>query len=123
MPAQGGVKITIDSKKLDELIRISGNSVTLYVADGVEYGVYQEFTSRGHPSLRPAFERVKGTAEAALRQAIERNVNLKLVLSKMAFDIQRLWAADVNVDTGALKNSIHVETDDGKALSTAEHVE
>jgi len=102
-------QITIDTRKMEQLMRQAGRPETFIIADGVEYGVYQEFTQSGHPSLRPAFERVARPLRRAIGQAINRGVNLNSVLAKAAFDIQRLWATDVNVDTGAFKNSIHVE--------------
>jgi len=105
------VQIKLDDKVLQQMIQQVGDTrVQVYaIADGVEYGLYQEFTDRGHPSLVPAFERNTGQLPDAVGQAIEKNVSLDDVLKKVAFDIQREWAADVNVDTGAYKNSIHVE--------------
>lgn len=100
----------LNTEKLDKLIaKIGGETIKRRVIhDGVEYGVYQEFTQRGHPSLGPAFERHTKKLPEAIGQAIERGILLDPILAKIAFDIQADWAADVNVDTGAYKNSITV---------------
>ena len=103
------MQIRIDTSKMDDLIAAAGDPVKFIVADGVEYGVYQEFTASGHPSLVPAFERVTKPIKRALMQAIEKGIDLGGIVRKAAFDIQDLWASDVNVDTGAYKGSIHVE--------------
>jgi len=107
------VKIELDDKVLKEIIKAVGEAdIPAYtIADGVEYGIWQEFTKSGHPSLVPAFERVTKDLPQAIGQAIEAGVSLEEVITKAAFDIQALWQADVNVDTGSYKNSIHVETE------------
>lgn len=106
------VKIELDDRKLQEMIRATDQQVRRRVIhDGVNYGVFQEFTSQGHPSLVPAFEKHTRSLPDAIGQAIERGANLDDVIGKVAFDIQRDWAGDVNVDTGAYKGSITVETE------------
>jgi hypothetical protein len=121
------VTFEVNTSKLDRLIAVVGQGVkTRLIADGVEYGVFQEFstspggnpqtnpagrkgiTGKGHPSLIPAFERVTKDLPKAVGVAIENIIPLDDVFNKAAFDIQALWAADVNVDTGAYKNSIGV---------------
>lgn len=106
------VKIEIDDKVLQRIIKaVAEAEIPQYtIADGVEYGIWQEFGKSGHPSLVPAFETVTKDLPQAIGQAIEAGVSLETVITKAAFDIQALWQADVNVDTGAYKNSIHVET-------------
>lgn len=116
-------EVKLDTKKLDEIIRkVAGQRTKRRVVhDGVEYGVHQEFgtneggrprakgrgtTEKGHPSLTPAFERHTKDMPKLVGQAIEAGVPLDRILGKIAFDIMRDWAADVNVDTGAYKNSI-----------------
>jgi len=105
------VKIKLDTKRLDKIIRATaGESVKRRtIADRVEYGIFQEFTASGHPSLRPAFEKVTRDLPKATGLAIEAGVSLDDLFAKAAFDIQALWAADVNIETGAFKNSIHVK--------------
>lgn len=106
-------QIKLDTKKLDQIIKTIGSEKvkTRVIHDGVEYGVHQEFTDRGHPSLVPAFERhTKGLPEL-VGKAIEAGASLDAVIGKIAFDIQADWAGDVNVDTGAYKNSITVSED------------
>lgn len=107
------VKVKIDTAKLDKIVKqVAGNTVKDHtIADGVEYGVFQELTASGHPSLVPAFEKVTRSLPDAIGQAIENGQDISDVFDKAAFDIQALWATDVNVDTGAYRNSIHVEVD------------
>jgi hypothetical protein len=111
-------EVKIDDKVLQEIIKNVANLEPrrYIIADGVEYGVFQEFTDKGHPSLRPAFEkhttRIPDIVGAVIERAPNRGlatVNLNRAMKKLAFDIANEWAADVNVDTGAYKNSIHVE--------------
>lgn len=100
--------VEIDDKVLKELIKIIGKEEvdSWVIFDGVHYGVFQEFTARGHPSLRPAFERVTKQLPKAIGQAVEKRIPLNPIIAKAAFDIQAQWASDVNVDTGAYRNSI-----------------
>lgn len=106
------VTVTIKDDNLRRLIGAMDIKVKpRLIADGVEYGIFQEFTQRGHPSLLPAFEQVAKPLPAAIGKAIEAMVSLDDIFNKAAFDVQTLWAADVNIDTGAYKNSIHVEVE------------
>lgn len=118
----------LDDRVLDKIIKqIADQQIKARVIhDGVEYGVMQEFsiapggnkqttpggrrgiTGSGHPSLMPAFERHTKDLPKLVGQAIEKAVPLDKILAKIAFDIMRDWAADVNVDTGAYRNSITV---------------
>ena len=104
------VQIKLNTKILDQLIKaIADENITgKVVHDGVEYGIWQEFTEAGHPSLVPAFEQVTRNLPQAIGAAIEAGVPLQTIIDKAAHDIQALWVADVNVDTGAYKNSITV---------------
>lgn len=109
-----GVQIRVKSRaKLDAIARAAGEQVKRRViADGVEYGIFVELgTERmeARPGLVPAFEQHTQQLDEALGQAIERGVSLDDVMAKVAFDIQRDWAGNVPVRTGAYKNSIHVE--------------
>jgi hypothetical protein len=121
-------QVKIDDNVLQNIVRQVANKQVRerIIHDGVEYGVLQEFsiasggqrqttpggargiTGRGHPSLVPAFERHTKDLPKLIGQAIERAIPLDKVLAKIAFDIMRDWAADVNVDTGAYRNSITV---------------
>lgn len=82
------------------------------IADGVSYGIHNEFgTSKmsAQPFLIPAFEQGVRGLDKALGQAVEAGVSLDDVMSKTAFDIQRMAQELAPVDTGALKGSLHVE--------------
>lgn len=102
----------IDDRVLDKIIKqIADQQIkTRIIHDGVEYGVMQEFSigGSGHPSLMPAFERHTQAMPQLIGRAIERAAPLGPLMKKIAFDIMRDWAADVNVDTGAYRNSITV---------------
>jgi hypothetical protein len=119
------VQFKIDDDLLQKIIKqiVNQNIKERIIHDGVEYGVFQEFsiapggqrqsggrgrTGKGHPSLMPAFERHTKELPKLIGKAIERGVSLDKVMAKIAFDIMRDWAADVNVDTGAYRNSITV---------------
>jgi hypothetical protein len=128
MMAEKPFQIKIDDDVLQKIIKqvANENVKERIIHDGVEYGVFQEFsiaaggrrqttpggrrgmTSEGHPSLMPAFERHTKDLPKLIGQAIERAVPLDRIMAKIAFDIMRDWAADVNVDTGAYRNSITV---------------
>jgi hypothetical protein len=118
-------QIKLDTKKLEQIIKAIGDQPVKrrVIHDGVEYGVHQEFstnaggrprssgrgvTGKGHPSLVPAFERHTKDLPKIVGKAIEQAIPLDSLLGKIAFDIQADWDGDVNVDTGAYKNSIKV---------------
>lgn len=104
-------KIEIDDKVLQDIIKnVANPDVPVWtIHDGVEYGVHQEFSENGHPSLVPAYELVTKDLPKGIGEAVEKGVPLDDVLQVAARSIQRLWADDVNVDTGAYKNSITAE--------------
>ena len=103
-------EIKLDTALLDKIIKniVLKSVKPRTIHDGVEYGVHQEFTERGHPSLTPAFEKHTRDLPEIIGKAIEQGIELDPLLAKIAFDIQADWASDVNVDTGAYKNSIKV---------------
>jgi hypothetical protein len=106
--------IKTDTGLLDKIIANVGNADTdtFIIADGVDYGIYQEFGTKrmaAQPFLIPAFEDATKSLPAAMGQAVERGVNPNDVLKKTAFDIQGNAQKRAPVDTGALKNSIHTE--------------
>lgn len=110
------VKYNVNTAQLDKIIKqVAGNDVKKYtIADGVEYGLWQEIgTSRNQaqPFMIPAFEQHTKQLGKAIGQAIERGVDLNDVFTKVAFDVQDGAAENAPVDTGALRNSIHVEVD------------
>lgn len=107
------IRITIDDSKLRALIDASKGPVKpKVVADGVEYGIFQEIgTSRmdAHPFMTPAVEAVRPQFGPAFKQAEAISTDLAQgVVDKTAFDIERLAKGFAAVDTGAMKNSIHV---------------
>jgi hypothetical protein len=106
-------RVILDDAKLQQIIRASGQPIRRrIIADGVEHGVYVELgTTRmaARPHLVPSFEDNTRNLGRALGQAVERGVSLDDVMNKTAFDIQHDYQDGVPVDTGSLKNSIHVE--------------
>jgi len=113
------VRITLDTKQLQRLIAATrGGPVRRIVADGVEYGLYQEMGvengfGRGikipaHPFMRPAAEAVRPGFARAFVGAVTR-ADIEGVVVKTAFDVERFAKQNAPVDTGALKSSIHVE--------------
>ena len=108
------VKVTVDDKELRRLISATKGSVTRIVADGVEYGIYQEL---GHhdvaarPCAVPAVEKVRIGFGKAFQGAITL-VQVEKVVEKAARDVERLWKQYIVtkkvVVTGAYLNSIHV---------------
>lgn len=109
------VKYNVNTAQLDKIIKqVAGNDVKKYtIADGVDYGINNELGlgQRQQPFLLPAFEQHTKQLGKAIGQAIERGVDLNDVFTKVAFDVQAGAAENAPVDTGALRNSIHVETD------------
>jgi hypothetical protein len=104
--------IIVDERiELDRLISSTGARVERIIADGVEYGVFQELgTSRlaPQPFMSPAVEAVRPGFEAAFANQLT-DAQVESVIIKTAFDIERGAKERAPVDTGALKNSIHVE--------------
>ena len=106
------VKIIIDDSKLATMIReTKGKKPMRIVADGVEYGLYQEMgTTRmaAHPFMRPAVEAVRIGFTKAFKEAGSNFALADQVVEKTARDIERLAKQQAPVDTGALRASIHV---------------
>ena len=115
-----GVKIELDTKRLDEILAIlqASKETALIVHDGTEYGLYVEMGTAPHgkhpgtspqPFMAPAVEAVRKGYEKGIRQAIERGgTTLDLFIAKIAHDVEAHAKARVPVDTGNLKNSITV---------------
>ena len=109
------VKINIDRAKLDQIMKASQRGARRrIIADGTNYGVFVCLgTSKmsARPYLVPAFERNTKDLPDALGQAVERGISLDDVIGKVAFDVQGDAQKMVAVDTGNLKNSLHVDTE------------
>ena len=108
------IKVTLDKAKLQWFISATGADVVRYVADGVEYGIYQELGTvrQGYaqPFLRPAVEAVRpGWIKAFENQLTDKQV--ELVVKKTAFDVEGIAKQLAPVDTTALRNSIHTTED------------
>ena len=105
------VKVTVDDYELRWLIKATkGKAVTRIVADGVEYGIYQEMGTAhqsGKPFMRPAVEKVRISFGKAFKGAITLE-QVEQVVEKAARDVERFAKILAPVDTGALRNSIHV---------------
>jgi len=108
--AGASVSVRIDDSELRRLIdKTSGRAVRI-VADGVHYGIYQEMgTERmpAHPFMRPAVESVRASFVQAWRDVVTID-QAEAVVEKAARDVERLAKGNAPVDTGALRNSIHV---------------
>lgn len=124
-----GPKITIrvDDRALIKLMNeTKGRGPVRIVADGVEYGLFVEMGThekRGgilgalgfkgaqragaQPFMRPAVEQVRPGFNKAFTGVIT-NKQAEQVVVKAAFDVERGAKQRAAVDTGALKNSIHV---------------
>lgn len=104
------VTVTVDDRELQRLIRETGDEVLYIVADGVNYGIHQEFGTykmAARPFMVPALEHVRtGFAQAFQNKLTNKQVDQ--VCKKTAFDVEGIAKQLAPVDTGALKNSIHV---------------
>jgi len=74
---------------------------------GVENGFGRGIRIPAHPFMRPAVEAVRGQFNKAMRAALGTD-KAQAVVDKTAFDVERGAKQRAPVDTGALKNSIHV---------------
>ena len=111
------VKIQLDTKVLDEIIKQVGNVETdkWVISDSVEYGVFVEFGTKrmpARPTLTPAFEDVTKDLPEGVGQAIEKQININDVLAAFASNIEAKWKANFQnfskppIDTGAYRNGI-----------------
>ena len=104
------ITITVDDRELQRLIRETGDEVMYIVADGVNYGIHQEFGTvkmAAHPFMVPALENVRPGFAQAFQNKLT-NTQVDQVCKKTAFDVEGIAKQMAPVDTGALKNSIHV---------------
>ena len=106
------IKIVIDDSKLVAMIQqTKGKKPMRVVADGVEYGLYQEMGTHrmaAHPFMRPAVEAVRAGFTKAFKAAGSNFALADQVVEKTARDVERLAKQHAPVDTGALRASIHV---------------
>jgi len=103
------ITITVDDRELQRLIHETGDEVLYIVADGVSYGIYQEFGTikmAAHPFMHPAVEKIRAGFEQAFQNKLT-NKQIDQVCKKAAYDVENIAKQLAPVDTGALKNSIH----------------
>ena len=104
------ITVTVDDRELQRLIRETGDEVLYIVADGVNYGIHQEFGTvkmAAHPFMVPALEQVRPSWVAAFKNKLT-NTQIDEVVRKIAFHVVGIAQQLAPVDTGALKNSIHM---------------
>jgi len=105
------VTITVDDSKLRQLIAdTKGPAPVRIVADAVEYGLYQEMGTvkmAAQPFMVPAVEQVRSGFTQAFKGCITL-AQAEQVVEKTAFDVERFAKQNAAVDTGAMRNSIHV---------------
>ena len=108
------VHVTLDDAKLQAFISATGAETMRYVADGVNYAIFQELGTvrQGYaqPFMRPATEAVRAGWEAAFKNNLT-DEQVKAVVVKAAFDIEGIAKQLAPKDTSALTNSIHVTED------------
>ena len=108
------IHVSLEDAKLQHLITHTGAKHQRYVADGVNYGVHQEFgtvrQNYAQPFMRPAVEAVRPGWEAAFTNKLTDD-QTEDVVEKVARDIEGLAKQYAPVDTGALRSSIHVSED------------
>ena len=111
-----GISVVVDDTELRRLIENTGDTVQYIVADGMSYGIYQEWgthTKAGkqwvppHPFMRPAIEAVRPGFNAAFKNQLT-NKQIDLVCKKAAYDIEGIAKRLAPVKYGFLRNSIHV---------------
>ncbi len=109
-------RIVVDDTELERLMQRAAaqGKVVKIIADGVHYGVYQEFGTRymaGKPFLTPAVEHVRPALTTGWKKVIESNVNINDFMTKIAMDAVAFAKAVAPVDTGQLRASIHLLED------------
>jgi len=123
------IRIDVDDSELVKLINAAKGPIKpKVVADGVDYGIYQEMgpaddnsTHRWAftPFMAPAVERVRaGFAQAFKLAAAISTEKAQGVVDKSARDVARIAKGLVRKDTSALANSIHVVDAGTGAFST-----
>lgn len=106
------ISIEADLTILDQLIADTGGAVERIVADGVNYGIYQELGTvrQGYaqPFMSPAVEDVRGGFMQAAAQVVT-NTQAAGVVEKAARDVESGAKQRAPVETGTLRSSIQVE--------------
>jgi len=105
------ISVDIDLAVLDRLIANTGKTAERIVADGVNYGIYQELgTSKmgAQPFMSPAVEDVRGGFMQAAAQ-VTTNAQAEAVVEKAARDVEKGAKQRAPYEFGVLKGSIHVE--------------
>ena len=103
------MRIWLDISGIENLQQALRRVKPRYVADGVHYGIHQEYgTSRqaGKPFMRPAVEEVRDKLPNEIKSTGLRQ--LDAIMGKIATDVHAVAAREAPVDTGALRNSLHV---------------
>lgn len=102
----------LDARVMEELIKSTDGTITRWVHDGVEYGIYQEMGTHkmaAQPFMRPSIEANRRGFERALKHfGFEGLRNAVDVVEKVAFDVLAGAQIRCPVDTGALVNSLSV---------------
>ena len=110
------ITVTYEDRVLREMISNTGKEQVRVVSDGVNYGIHQEFGTvkmKAHPFMVPAVEQVRPGFSAAIAMAFRHDVSderIDDILRKVAHDVVAIAMQLAPVDTGALKNSIHMVT-------------
>lgn len=113
-----GIQVTVNTSKLAKLIANLGkHDVVRILHDGTAYGLYQEFgTARGvppHPFIRPAIEAVRPSMFEGWKQVLEQGtINPEDFIDKIARDAEGIAKREAPVDTGNLRASIMVSTEE-----------
>jgi len=104
------ITITVDDRELRRLIANTGGRVEKIIADGVNYGIWNEigtYKMTAQPFMSPAVEAIRPGWEASFKNQLT-DPQVEGVVTKAAFDVERGAKERVRVDTSALQNSIHV---------------
>jgi len=114
------VTVIVDDRILKDLIKNTGDEVQYIVADGVHYGIYQEFGTvhmGKQPFMGPAVEHVRPGFDIAFKNQLT-NKQVDWVCKKAAFAVEAIAKALAPVRYGFLRNSIHVVKDDTHTFTT-----
>lgn len=114
------VTVTVNDAVLRKLIAdTKGPAPVRIVADGVEYGLYQEMGTvkmAAQPFMVPAVEAVRPGFAQSMKGAITL-AQVTEKIDKAAFDVERIAKEKAPWEFGALRNSIHVVKADGEDFS------
>jgi len=114
------VVVTVDTARLDQIIAaLPKEKIVRFVADGVEYGLYQEMGFTHYKSGKPvAAQPFMSPAVEAVRPSFEKSFNgidsltmIETLVDKAAYDVGAGAKIKCPKDTTALEQSIHVTPD------------